>query len=305
MLGWSQNHKGPIHKRQAMTSYKLLIADPSYSSWSLRGWLCFAAFNIPVSVQVTRLYEPQFTTDLAAFSPRARTVPTATASDGAEMTDSLTIAEELAQRHPEAGLLPASPQARALARSLMAEMHSGFHTLRGDCPMNTRNAYANSPVSDALLRDLQRLESLWQPRKSPWLFGESYSAADAFFAPVAARIAGYNLPVSPDARAYVEAHLHHLPFRQFRAWGQTFAAQDSYRRDYPPADWPGPVPLAARAVDADAADSVNKSCPYSGRPVTDFLEFSGNIYGFCNPQCRDKTVLDPVAWPAFMALVAA
>lgn len=287
-----------------MTSYKLLIADPSYSSWSLRGWLCFAAFNLPVSVQVTRLYEPQFTTDLTAFSPRARTVPTAIASDGAEMTDSLTIAEELAQRHPEAGLLPAFPKERALARSLMAEMHGGFHTLRGDCPMNTRNAYANSPVSDALLRDLQRMEGLWQPRKSPWLVGESYSAADAFFAPVAARIAGYNLPVSPDARAYVEAHLHHLPFRQFRAWGQTFAAQDSYRRDYPLTDWPGPAPLAARAADADAADSVNKSCPYSRRPVTDFLEFSGNIYGFCNPRCRDKTVLDPAAWPAFMALVA-
>ena len=287
-----------------MTSYKLLIADPSYSSWSLRGWLCFSAFNLPVSVQVTRLYEPQFTTDLTAFSPRARTVPTAIASDGAEMTDSLTIAEELAQRHPEAGLLPAAPQERALARSLMAEMHSGFHTLRGDCPMNTRNAYAKSPVSDALLSDLHRMEALWKGRKSPWLFGESYSAADAFFAPVAARIAGYNLPVNPDARAYVEAHLHHLPFRQFRAWGQTFAAQDSYRRDYPLADWPGPVPLAARAADADASDSVNKSCPYSGGEVTDFLEFSGNIYGFCNPRCRDKTVLDPAAWPAFMALVA-
>jgi len=287
-----------------MTSYNLLIADPSYSSWSLRGWLCFAAFNIPVSVRVTRLYEQQFRTDLHAFSRLARTVPTATASDGAEMTDSLSIAEEVAQRHPEAGLLPAAPQERALARSLMAEMHSGFHTLRGDCPMNTRTAYAKSPVSDALLSDLHRLETLWQGRKTPWLFGESYSVADAFFAPVAARIAGYNLPVSPDAKAYVEAHLHHLPFRQFRAWGQTFAAQDSYRRDYTLTDWPGPAPLAARAADADASDSINKSCPYSGRPVNDFLEFAGNIYGFCNPQCRDKTVLDPAAWPAFMALVA-
>lgn len=287
-----------------MTSYNLLIADPSYSSWSLRGWLCFAAFNIPVSVRVTRLYELQFSTDLHAFSRLARTVPTATASDGAEMTDSLSIAEEVAQRHPEAGLLPAAPQERALARSLMAEMHSSFHTLRGDCPMNTRTAYAKSPVSDALLSDLHRLETLWQGRKTPWLFGESYSVADAFFAPVAARIAGYNLPVSPDAKAYVEAHLHHLPFRQFRAWGQTFAAQDSYRRDYPLTDWPGPAPLAARAANANASDSINKSCPYSGRPVTDFLEFSGNIYGCCNPQCRDKTVLDPAAWPAFMALVA-
>ena len=78
-----------------------------------------------------------------------------------------------------------------------------------------------------------------------------------------------------------------------------------YLRDYAVAEWPGPAPLIARAADADAGASVNKNCPYSGRPVTDFLEMSGRIYGFCNPRCRDKTVFDPAAWPAFMALVAA
>ena len=125
-----------------------------------------------------------------------------------------------------------------------------------------------------------------------------------FFASVAARIAGYDLPVSEHARAYVEAHLHHLPSRQFRAWGQTFASQSFYFRDYKIAEWPGPAPLEARAVDADAVESVNKNCPYSGNPVTDFLEMSGRIYEFCNPYYRDKTVLDPSSWPAFVALVA-
>lgn len=288
-----------------MTDYKLLIADPSYSSWSLRGWLCFAAFGIPVSVRVTRLYTDQFFTDVTAFASHARTVPLAVASDGSQFTDSLTIVEELAQRHPEACLLPVDPQQRAHARALMAEMHSSFTNLRADCPMNTRAAYAKTPISEEVEKDLRRLEQLWQTRKGTWLFGEHYSAADAFFAPVAARIAGYALPVTKKAHAYVEAHLHHLPFRQFRAWGQTFASQSFYLRDYAVVEWPGPAPLIARAADADAGDSVNKNCPYSGRPVTDFLEMSGRIYGFCNPRCRDKTVLDPAAWPAFMALVAA
>ena len=290
---------------QIMTEYKLLIADPSYSSWSLRGWLCFAAFGISVSVSVTRLYTDNFLTDVTAFSRHARTVPVASANDGSQFTDSLTIAEELAHRHPEACLLPSGLQQRATARALMAEMHSSFTSLRADCPMNTRTAYAKTPVSEAVEADLRRLEELWQARKSTWLFGEHYSVADAFFAPVAARIAGYNLPVSEQARAYVSAHLHHLPFRQFRAWGQTFASQSFYFRDYAIAKWPGPAPLEARAVDADAAESVNKNCPYSGNPVTDFLEMSGRIYGFCNPRCRDKTVLDPSAWPAFMTLAAA
>lgn len=95
---------------QIMTEYKLLIADPSYSSWSLRGWLCFAAFGISVSVSVTRLYTDNFLTDVTAFSRHARTVPVASANDGSQFTDSLTIAEELAHRHPEACLLPSGLQ---------------------------------------------------------------------------------------------------------------------------------------------------------------------------------------------------
>ena len=90
---------------------------------------------------------------LTAFSSHARTVPAAVAMDGSQFTDSLTIAEELAHRHPEACLLPASPQQRAIARALMAEMHSSFASLRTVCPMNTRTAYAKTPISDALEAD--------------------------------------------------------------------------------------------------------------------------------------------------------
>ena len=183
-------------------------------------------------------------------------------------------------------------------------MHISFTSLHTDCLINTRTVYAKTPISDAVEADLRRLEELWETRKGTWLFGEHYSAADVFFAPVAARIAGYDLPVSEHAHAYVEAHLHHLPFRQFRAWGQTFASQSFYFRDYKIGEWLGLAPLEARAVDADAVESVNKNCPYSGNPVTDFLEMNGRIYVFCNPYYRDKTVLDPSSWPAFVALVA-
>ena len=78
------------------------------------------------------------------------------------------------------------------------------------------------------------------------------------------------------------------------------ADQDFYRRPWPRRPWPGPAPLPARAVTDTEAE--NTACPYSGKPVTDVLELDGRRFGFCNPFCRDKTVADPEAWPAFMAL---
>ena len=286
-----------------MTSYTLLIGDPSYSSWSLRGWLAFKAFDIPVHIEVTRFYQDGFAQDLKPFAP-AKTVPVVKASDGSLWSDSLTIIEELASRHPEAGLLPSHPVARARARSLIAEMHSSFTTLRSLCPMNTRTAYETTPITDDLIKDLERIALLWSISKEtegPWLF-DSYSAADAFYAPVAARIAGYNLPVSAPASAYVKAHLNHLPFRQFRALGLTYPPQDFYLRDYPTRDWPVSAQMKAKPIKATASDSLNQACPYSGKEVAYFLEIEGKIFGFCNERCRDKTIHDPAAWPSFMAL---
>ena len=124
---------------------------------------------------------------------------------------------------------------------------------------------------------LSLVKTLWAWARSatgatgPWLCGE-YSAADAFFAPVAGRIAGYNLPVAAEAAAYVAAHLAHSSFRRWRAMGMVDGAdQDFYYRN-------------------------------SGKPVTDFMDLDGKLWGFCNPFCRDKTVADPEAWPKFMAL---
>ena len=286
-------------------TYDLAIGDRAYSSWSLRGWLLFDAFDIPVTTHSARLYTDELPVLLKRFVP-AKTVPVMRAPDGTVVPESLAIAEELASRHPEAGHWPSAPRARAVARVLAAEMHAGFTALRGHCPMNLRVSYADCAPTDAVLADLARLELIWAWARretgasGPWLCGE-YSAADAFYAPVATRIASYNLPVGPDAQARVAAHLAHPSLRRWRAMGLVDGADQAfYRRDFPTRAWPGPVPIAAQAV--AAGPSVNAACPYSGKPVTHFLQAGGRIFGFCNAFCRDKTVADPEAWPAFMAL---
>jgi glutathione S-transferase len=286
-------------------TYDLVIGDRAYSSWSLRGWLLFDAFGIPVRTRLARLYSDALPTLLKDYFP-ARTAPTMRTPDGSVVPETIAIAEELGTRHTEAGIWPSDPHARATARVLAAEMHAGFAALRSHCPMNLRVSYTYCQPPDEVLADLARLETLWSWARqttgstTPWLCG-AYSAADAFFAPVATRIATYNLPVRPEAMLYVNAHLAHASFRRWRAMGKVDGAdQRFYRRDFPRRDWPGPVPLPARAV--PGTDTENVACPYSGQPVTHALELYGRRFGFCNVFCRDKTVADPEAWPQFMAL---
>jgi glutathione S-transferase len=286
-------------------TYDLVIGDRAYSSWSLRGWLFFDAFGLPVRTISARLYTDELATVLKDFFP-ARTAPTMRTPEGSVVPETIAIAEELATRHPEAGLWPRDPHSRATARVLAAEMHAGFTALRSHCPMNLRASYADCQPPAEVLADLRRLESLWAWARAttgsttPWLCG-AYSAADAFFAPVATRIATYNLPVNADAMHYVNAHLAHPSFRRWRAMGLVDGAdQDFYRRDYPRRDWPGPVALPAKPV--DGTDTLNSACPYSGKPVTHALELYGRRFGFCNAFCRDKTAADAEAWPKFMTL---
>ena len=285
--------------------YDLVLGDRAYSSWSLRGWLMFDAFGIPVKTHFARLYTDELPNLLKDYFP-ARTAPTLRTPDGVVVPETIAMAEELATRHPDAGLWPADPGARATARVLAAEMHAGFTALRSHCPMNLRVSYTDCAAPDAVLADLARLEVIWDwardlTASTTWLCG-AYSAADAFFAPVASRIATYNLPMSPRGMVYVNAHLAHPSFRRWRAMSLIDGAdQEFYRRDYPRRPWPGPLPLTARPV--DGAQAENTACPYSGKPVTHVLETEGRRLGFCNAFCRAKTVADPEAWPAFMALL--
>lgn len=286
------------------TPYTLAITNRSYSSWSLRGWLLFEKFNIPVRLAMTDIYTERFARQLEAFWP-TRTVPALELREGGVVCESLAIAEELASRHPDAGLWPEDPSARARARSLAAEMHAGFPALRRECPHNMRFRYDGFAVSEALKGDLSRLELLWSWARSgfggdgPWLFGK-YSIADAFYAPVATRITTYGLPVGPEAQAYVAAHLADPAYRRWRAQGQAEAGElAQYELGLPRVPWPEAGPTATAVPGSEAE---NAACPYSGRPVTHVLEYEGRRWGFCNAVCRDKTALDPTAWPEFMAM---
>ncbi|MCV6598320.1 MAG: glutathione S-transferase [Mangrovicoccus sp.] len=224
-------------------SYELALGDRSYSSWSLRIGLLVARYDLPITCRFARLYTDAFPALLADFPP-ARTVPALRTPEGLTVTESLAIAEELATRFPDQGLWPADPAARAMARGLASEMHAGFFALREACPMNLRQAYADFPVSPEVQADLDRLETIWSAARAqfgqqgPWLCG-AYSIADAFFAPVAARIAGYGLPVGAEAQAYVTAHLEDPYFQAWRAEGLADGPdQETYRRPYTPRPWP-------------------------------------------------------------------
>ena len=203
----------------------------------------FECFGIPHKITNVGLYSGTMQADLAAYSP-ARTVPVAVTPDGHVLTDSLSIAETLVERHPRSGLLPDDPAARALARNLICEMHSGFSALRNDCPMNLRTAWQGFKASELVKMDLARIETLWGSARSqfgtesPWLFGD-FSLADVFYAPVAARIAGYGLPVGTEASRYVEAHMTHPAFLAWRTEALAeIQAPEQYNLDLPTRPWP-------------------------------------------------------------------
>ncbi len=286
-------------------TYEITIADRTFSSWSLRGWLMFEKFHIPCRVTVAGLYTGTFDADMATFAP-ARLVPVIRTPEGDVLGETLAIAETLAERHPDAGLWPVDPSARMMARWLVSEMHAGFAALRRECPMQLLHEYKGFTVSGAVQGDLDRLQELWAMARArfgqggPWLFGQ-YSLADVFFAPVAARIAGYGLDIGDDAAAYISGHLAELAFRRWRAMGATKSFNPAhYALDLQTTDWPSPTRMAAQRL--PNGPSENATCPYSGKPVTDFLELDGRVFGFCNPFCCDKTIADPAAWPDFMEI---
>ena len=219
-------------------TYQLYIGDRTFSSWSLRGWLMLEKFGLPFQTHMVGLYSGTMKADLAHLAP-AKTVPVLQTAQGHVLTDSLAMAETLVERHPEIDLYPRDPAARALARSMTAEMHSGFGALRGDCPMMLRFVWQGFAPSAAVRNDLQRIEYLWDLAQTgygadgPWLFG-AYSLADVFYAPVAMRITAYDLPVGGRAKAYVAAH---LADPAFQAWRKA-ALQETHD------PWPYPMDLS-------------------------------------------------------------
>lgn len=193
--------------------YTLYIANKNYSSWSLRPWVLMRERGIPFTEQVLPLERGSSLEAYRRFSPSGR-VPCLKDQDTV-VWDSLAITEYLAERHE--GVWPVDPQARAWARCAAAEMHSGFGALRERCSMNCGIRVRLAEEPPALKRDIARLDELWNDglRRfgGPFLAGQAFTAADAFFAPVAFRVRTYGLPLDETCTAYV-ARLLALPSMQ-------------------------------------------------------------------------------------------
>lgn len=188
----------------------LVIADKNYSSWSMRPWVLMTASGIAFEEKLIRLAEPETAERIRAVSPSGR-VPALI--DGETVVwDSLAIIETLAERLPDAGVWPADAAARAHARSVSAEMHSGFAALRSVMPMNIRARHPGRGHTPEALADVARIVELWtdclQRWGGPFLFG-SFSAADAMYAPVVMRFITYGVTLPPACATYVEAVLAH------------------------------------------------------------------------------------------------
>jgi glutathione S-transferase len=192
----------------------LVIANKNYSSWSMRPWVLLRGRGIPFQERMLKFESPEWRVHIARLSPSGLVPVLWEGEPGAGFAtwDTLAIAERLHEIFPDRRIWPADPQARARARSAAAEMHSGFRALRGTMPMNIRSRYPGKGMNDGVAKDIARIDLLWSSlRKNfgkggPYLFGD-YSAADAFYAPVATRFVTYGVELKGAAREYQQALL--------------------------------------------------------------------------------------------------
>ena len=188
------------------TGLKLVIGTKNYSSWSMRPWVVMAAFNIPFEEVRIILGRADTSTQIARFSAAGR-VPVLIAGETV-VWDSLAICEYLSEQFREKALWPTNVAARAMARSVCAEMHSSFGGLRGAMWMNIRASFPGKGRTPAAQADIGRICEIWEDclaRSGPheFLFGE-FSIADAYFAPVVMRFRTYGVSLAPALQAYVE-----------------------------------------------------------------------------------------------------
>ena len=295
--------------------FTLFVGDYAYSSWSLRGWLLLDAFAIPFTQRYAHMRSPAFEALRAEMAP-SRLVPALAVSDGVRppvvVWETPAIAETVHEYHPQAGLWPRG-DARPVARSLAAEMHAGFRALRDACPMNMRRAYAGFHPDAEVRADLDRLAQIWAYARTrradgargggPFLFGP-FCAADAFFAPVASRIATYGLEMGGEDMAYVAALLAHPSVRRWRAMAMADGhVQRQYELDLPARPDPHAPAVTGRAVAGRTAE--NDFCPFTGgdaRPEFQ-VEVEGRVLGFADAFTRDRVAADPFAWPEIEALM--
>jgi glutathione S-transferase len=196
---------------------KIAIGNKRYSSWSLRPWLVLEHFGVPFEEIVIGLDLPDTDRRIRELSPSGR-VP-AIMDSSLTVWDSLAICEYLAETHPGCGMWPKDPQTRGRARSVSAEMHSGFPNLRNDCSMKILETFPPAKLRPETQAEVDRIKAIWSEclAKSggPFLFGGHFCIADAMYAPVVSRFRTYGLPAEGAVKAYLDT-IWNLPAMQ--AW---------------------------------------------------------------------------------------
>jgi glutathione S-transferase len=197
--------------------YELVIGNKAWSSWSLRPWLVLTAAGIPFRETLVALRQPETKAEILRHSPSGK-VPLLKDGD-LLIWDSLAIIEYIAEQHPQAPVWPVDKRARAMARSVAAEMHAGFYAARNQMPMDLSAVHNLDAIGEELAADIRRLVQIWRQCREthgaggPYLFG-AFSAADAMYAPVATRFRTYGVNLSDcgddgTAAAYRDAILAH------------------------------------------------------------------------------------------------
>lgn len=215
---------------------KLVIANKTYSSWSLRPWILMTELGIPFEEVLIpfgpTFDDPAWKEAVTSFTPTGK-VPALVDGD-VQVWESLAIMDYLAEARPDLAIWPRERGARAMARSVSAEMHAGFGALRRACPMNLGWVHPARDRGPAVAADVERVCAIWREarerfgREGPFLFGP-FGAADAMFAPVVARFAGYAIPLDPVSSAYAEAVQGTQGYQAWRAGALTepwIVAQD-------------------------------------------------------------------------------
>jgi glutathione S-transferase len=189
-------------------SLTLVVANKNYSSWSMRPWVLMRGRDIAFSERMLKFESQAWREHVATLSPSGL-VPVlweGKPGEGFATWDTLAIAERLHELFPGHGIWPSDAHARARARSIAAEMHSGFRALRGAMPMNIRGRHPGKGMSEEVAKDIARIGLIWAAARRPFLLGE-FCAADAFYAPIATRFVTYGVELHGAAKAYHEALL--------------------------------------------------------------------------------------------------
>lgn len=190
----------------------LVIGNKNYSSWSLRAWLMLKQAGVEFDQVRIPLDMPDTADRIRHYSPSGR-VPVLHQAD-LVIWESIAIGEYIAEQYPNARLLPEEVHARAIARSVSAEMHAGFQALRAQLPMDCRTRHAKWQISPEVQRDADRIMQIWQhcrgqfshqtSHPGEWLFGH-FTLADAMYAPVVSRFVTYGVSLDATSQAYVDA----------------------------------------------------------------------------------------------------